>query len=419
MDAKPNGLLIALAAVIGGSVLAEEPAPSAVHDAFAIGAPRLLPPTAADGASPLRTKPPAPVPMDPNLRPVNWRPRGLVAEGPIDGQASAVDPRLDRARRLATTAQTRADLTSAIAACGLLGEATGQALASSERRRIAAWAYNRRGELAIDDGDAQQALHDFQRAATLDETFIPALHNRAITLAELGRFDAALRDFDRLIDLDPRSGNAYRNRGEALASVGQLERAVFDLTAAIALGQATAPVLTARGVARRGLGEIDLAVADFNLAAAIDPEHGDALAERGALYAQIGNHAAAAADLAKAIQIDPHQPTTRRAYAWLLATCPVARLRDPAQAVRQAEQAMRMISAVQQTSVGVADERARYLDALAVALAADGQFGAATRFAEQAANQASGPLAEHIRGRLAGYRNGVAFLPPEAEAAHR
>ncbi|MEM6655015.1 MAG: tetratricopeptide repeat protein [Planctomycetota bacterium] len=321
---------------------------------------------------------------------------------PNDNEAVEIDTQLAAAQKLASNAESRDDLTAVIKAC------LADPPPSTELRRLAAWALNRRGELAIEAGDALLAVEDFRSAIDLDADCWPAWNNRGVTLAEQGRHADAIADFTRVIELNPRAVSAYRNRGEAYAASGQTDRAVVDYTAATALGPVDPSLLAARGVAHHRLGQIDRAVADFNLALQVDPRNAAALAHRGDVYARAGNYEQAIVDLDFAVRIEPSDAASHRSLAWVLATCPDEALRNPERAVAAARRGLRLAAKSLSTGSDNGD-LALHLDTLAVSLAAAGHFTDAVVHGKHAVEIAPEAYREVIGARLDGYRRGEAF----------
>src|SRR5262249_41954788 len=85
------------------------------------------------------------------------------------------------------------------------------------------------------------------------------------------------------------------------------------------------------------LHEPDKAVADFSEAIRLDPKNAAIFANRGNAYRHLGSWDKAIADYSKAIALSPDNPNALNNLAWVLATCPDAKMRDSAQAVRLAK----------------------------------------------------------------------------------
>ena len=299
-----------------------------------------------------------------------------------------------QAEKLAAEADTHGDLTDILKLCdaGLAGQPSEEL--RRQLGRLAGWAYNLRGELLIDEGDERAAFDDFTRAINSDAGCWSAYQNRAITYATYGQHDDALRDFATAIELNPEAAGAYRNRAELHAQLGRWRAAEEDLSAAIALAPNDGDLRSLRGEMYERQGKTDLAAAEFDAAIALGSESASALARRAALAAQSRNYNQAIADYDQALRLDPYHAATYQGVAWLLATCPDERYRDPQKALEAARRAQRF---------GLANEPA-LLDTVAAAHANAGNYAAAVEQAQQAAALAAPSLRAEIERRIELYR---------------
>lgn len=276
-------------------------------------------------------------------------------------------------------------------------------------RLLAAWACNRSGEVESDQHRDDEALKAFELAIQWDPSCWLALHNRAVSRAQQGDLDGALSDFNRSLELNPGLAVAFRNRGELLAATGRTEEAISDYTTALAQLPQDAELLTMRGEAYHRLGEYEQALADLSQAIEIAPHHAQALSQRGNVQAELGKFPLAIADFQRAIAADPNLAEVHRSCAWLLATCPNARFRNPQQALKAAKTAARLSSPGDPF----------VLDALAAAQANAGNFDEATRIQREAIANVPADFAAPFQERLAMYnsqqpfRNGTANLVDE------
>ncbi|HEY3393904.1 MAG TPA: tetratricopeptide repeat protein [Lacipirellulaceae bacterium] len=305
-----------------------------------------------------------------------------------------------KAQQLAQNAVSIDDMSAIIELCQrALAEAPPAELAGP-LRRLAGWAHNRCGEIQIEQGLQAEASRNFQIAISLDPNCSLAIHNRAVTLAQQNESEAALRDFNRVLELNPGLSVAYRNRAELLSSLGRFDEAVRDYTRAIDGLPETAELYRARGIAQQRLGNFDEAAADLDRALKLAPNDADTYTQRGNLSAERGEFEPAVSDLHRAIAIDPNWADAYRSLAWLHATCPDARYRDPQQAIAAAEQAAKLSPPTDCFA----------LDALAVAHASAGNFEDAARIAEQAIASAPPDYVETLRQRLNLYQQGQPFV---------
>lgn len=270
-------------------------------------------------------------------------------------------------------------------------------------RRLAAWAYNRRGELQAEAGRDDMAMNDFQAAIQSDPNCALALHNRAITYAQDGQYEAALRDFDQALRINPGLALAHRNRAELLASLGRTDEAIRDYGQAIEQMPDDADLYRMRGHACHRIGQYDRALADLSRAIELAPAGGgsvaDAYTQRGNVRAERGEYRQAMDDFGRALEAEPNWANAYRSKAWLLATCPDRRVRDPHQA----------LAAARRTQQLMGPDDCYVLDALAAAYASDGQFDEAIRCQQRAIASAPEVLTDQLRSRLALYQHHQPF----------
>jgi len=231
------------------------------------------------------------------------------------------------------------------------------------------------------------------------------IHDRGVTLAEQGKNEAALVDFNRVIKINPMFPKAYANRGTLFAQAGNLEQAHLDYQQACALD----PELLA---AQLGLGRVyhlmglkEEALACFSRAIELNPDGADIFCSRADLLSDMGLYRDALADYAQAIDLNPEFAHAYRNGAWLLATCPNPRFRDPANAVRGAQRALDF-------NYG---ERHVTLDTLAAAHASAGDFDQAIEDLQEAIEIAPLESQTVYRARLQQYQDREPFLTEPVE----
>ena len=129
----------------------------------------------------------------------------------------------------------------------------------------------------------------------------------------------ALAHFDRALVLHPGHAPAMAQRALALAQLGRLDEAHREATDAITRDSTHLPALLARATIRQLTGDWHGALLDVNQAIARAPDNADAWQRRGVLHANRGNWEAALGDLSKALALAPDHPDARfnRASAWL------------------------------------------------------------------------------------------------------
>jgi tetratricopeptide (TPR) repeat protein len=88
--------------------------------------------------------------------------------------------------------------------------------------------YYNRGCAHLAANRLQEALSDFTKSISLNESWSLAWNNRGSTYARLGDFEKAIADFSRAIEIEPGNRLAYRNRALAYKKLGELRKAQED-----------------------------------------------------------------------------------------------------------------------------------------------------------------------------------------------
>jgi tetratricopeptide (TPR) repeat protein/serine/threonine protein kinase len=234
-----------------------------------------------------------------------------------------------------------------------------------------------RGAAYLMLGQPHKALTDCSQAIELDAKFAEAWSHRGAAYGCLGQYDKAIADFSRAIELDRKLEDAWYNRGKTYARIGQWAKALPDYSEAIGLNPAGADPWHSRGVAYDRIGRPDKAIADISKAIELEPRGAEHWHNRAIVFHNQGRFGEAAADLSKVIELAPNNPLLCQAYylraetncylgrfaqaeadygavlkrrpadapplnglAWLLATCPEPKLRDPRRAVELARKAV-------------------------------------------------------------------------------
>jgi tetratricopeptide (TPR) repeat protein len=190
----------------------------------------------------------------------------------------------------------------------------------------------------------KKAFTDFSGAIDLDPRFALAWYNRGVVYNKLGQPTKAVEDYTKAIELDPKHVPTLNNRGLAYSKLGQTDKAIADLTEAIKLDDKHVSAWSGRGWVYHKRGQWENAVADFSRAIELGTNYPELVLVyrlRAQDHSRLGHFEKARADYQAALKRDPAHARTNAALAWLLATCPDAKLRDPRQAVGLAEKATR------------------------------------------------------------------------------
>jgi tetratricopeptide (TPR) repeat protein len=260
-------------------------------------------------------------------------------------------------------------------------------------------ALNSRGNVHAGSGHFAEALADFTAAIRLQPSYAPAYYNRGNLHAERGELDQAIADFTETLRLHPNHAGALNNRGNAYRQKGDFEAALTDFTASIAAAPDFALPLYNRANTLADRSDYAAALADYTAALHLEPNDLLLYHNRGRVHALLGNYEQAIADNLEALRLQPEDARTCNNLAWLWVTNPRPEQRDPARAIEFARRACEL------TQWQVAG----FLDTLAAAYAAAGQFAEAIAQQRRAIELASENEKAEYQSRLEWY---------EAEKAH-
>lgn len=188
-------------------------------------------------------------------------------------------------------------------------------------------------------------------------------------MAHRGQFDSAIAQYQQALEENPDYAEAHNNLGIVLSRIGRFEEALAHYRRVLELKPQSA-------------------VAHYNL---------------GGLLADCGEITEALAHFRQAVELKPAYAKAHYKLSWLQATCPLASLRNGAEAIEHAVQANRLCEGRQP----------EVLDALAAAYAEAGRFPEAAAIArkalELARHQDDQPLVDALRTRIARYESGKPY----------
>ncbi|UZP68010.1 tetratricopeptide repeat protein [Desulfovibrio mangrovi] len=259
-------------------------------------------------------------------------------------------------------------------------------------------------ELAQARGDFPTALDWFGKATALAPKNIDLGMEYALLLHSLGLHAKADDAITNVIVVAQDTPALFNNRGMIRLALDRYEEALSDFSRAIAIDPAFEEALVNRGNVLRAFKRYDESLADFASGIALHPKSVKLLVGRAYTLSAMSQYHAAAADMAAAYSQGNVDPYILNEYAWFLATCPDAGVRDGARAVKMAKEAIEL-------SAGPIPG---YFDTLAAAFAESGEYIKAVEAQRQAifiGQQAGLPRAqlEEWASRLEGYSQGVPY----------
>jgi protein O-mannosyl-transferase len=219
-------------------------------------------------------------------------------------------------------------------------------------------------------------------------------------LADEGRMDEALVYFAKTCEINPHSPYAQNNLGKALTQMDKLAEGESHLLEALWLNPQFADAHSNLGRNLAAQGKLDEALSHINQAIEINPKYSQAYFERGLVLEKQKKYAEAVESYNLTLRLEPDMDGALIRLALALATQDDASLRNPVEAVRLAERAVRLTGGRHPVP----------LDALATAYAEAGRFPDAIEAAQKAIELASAAgdkkTADAIEARLPLYRDG-------------
>ena len=219
---------------------------------------------------------------------------------------------------------------------------------------------NNLGVTLQSQGQVQEAAACFRRSVALNQDFAIGWVNLGVALSAMGQMDEAVVHFRKAVTIDPRLADGYFNLAKVSLARQRLDEAIEYLEQAIR----------------------------------INSRYADAHNNLAVVFSMIGREDEAAEHFRLAMAHKPQWTMPYLGFSWMLATSAKADVRRPQEAVRLAEQAVRLTDRPDPL----------VLDVLAAAQASAEQFDDAASTAERAvelARAAGQPgFADQINARL-------------------
>ncbi|MBW1989516.1 MAG: tetratricopeptide repeat protein [Deltaproteobacteria bacterium] len=170
-------------------------------------------------------------------------------------------------------------------------------------------AHDNLGSALMDQGETDQAIPHFRRAADLAPHYFKPANNLGLALARKGRYAQAIPWLAKAVELAPDSWQARANLGEALLKAGKAKEAVKHLAAARKLNPDQPSVAASLGHALLLAGRYEEAREHLSWAMDKLGESPGLLNSVGASYLAQGDRNRAAALFRRALALDPgYQP---------------------------------------------------------------------------------------------------------------
>jgi len=134
-------------------------------------------------------------------------------------------------------------------------------------------AHNNLGNILMENGQLEQALHHFQKAIQIKPSYLEAQMNLANTLIHQGKHQEAIEQYKKLSGRYPGNAMIFNNLGAAIFKTGKVNEAIPYYINAIQLKPKYAEAYNNLGVALRQNNRKSKALVMFQKALAIDPDY--------------------------------------------------------------------------------------------------------------------------------------------------
>jgi tetratricopeptide (TPR) repeat protein len=308
---------------------------------------------------------------------------------------------LEKTLRLKPTPAAHYNLGNLLSRAGKLEEAEAHYAAALRLKQDFPDAWYNLGLLQSKEGKPDAAVSSLATALALQPGHIGARLSLGAVLGSQGKLDAALAEFMAAVSSAPGNPDAHFNAAAALSSLGEHGRAAGHFREVLRLRPGDREASVRLGQSLLALGQYRETSEIFEQMLRDAPNAQVHYLMAMATHAE-GNLEAALPHYREAARLQPSMPVYLNDLAWVLATAPDPTLRNPAEAVRFAEETCRL-----------APDEPRFWGTLDAAYAAAGRFEAAISTAAKARDiaQAKGQteVARQAEERLGLYRAGKAY----------
>jgi tetratricopeptide (TPR) repeat protein/serine/threonine protein kinase len=199
--------------------------------------------------------------------------------------------------------------------------------------------------LALADRDKlDEAIDCFRKAIDLSPKWATPHYNLGNALRQKKKLDEALASFRKAIEVEPNNPSAHINLGGCLCDDKQdYDGAIAAFEKAIALDPKNAIAYANIGHALKKKGELEKAIIQYSRSIELNSRNSFAWYGRGSTYHALRRYDKARTDWETTLKLAPTSAIAYNDLAWLLATCPEEKVRDPREAVAHGKKAVELV----------------------------------------------------------------------------
>tara|TARA_Y100001968_G_scaffold331744_1_gene387491 strand:+ start:941 stop:1531 length:591 start_codon:yes stop_codon:yes gene_type:complete len=117
------------------------------------------------------------------------------------------------------------------------------------------------------NGNYKEAIIDFSKAISIDESHSIAYYNRGLSKMSSNNYKGAITDYDKAIEIDPNYAIAYFNRGVSKFKLNDHDEAISDYSKSLEININDSDTYLNRGLVYFAIGNNKFACEDFKKAA--------------------------------------------------------------------------------------------------------------------------------------------------------
>ncbi|MCC7202777.1 MAG: tetratricopeptide repeat protein [Nitrospirae bacterium] len=242
-----------------------------------------------------------------------------------------------------------------------------------------AMVHNNLGGLLLERGQTDEAIIHIKKALDLEPDHANAHDNMGNALRRRGQLDEAIAHYQSAIEIEPNHFKAHNHLGFALFQTGRVDEAIAHYRKSLQIYPGYGDAWNNLAYALQQTGRVDEAIPLYQTSLKLQPGNAPAHSNLARALAQKGRWTEAMEHQKTSVKLQPDNPFILYNYAWMLATCPEASVRNGALAIELANRANRLTGGRNPVILGT----------LAAAYAEAGRFPEAVTTAREAIELAS------------------------------